>query len=258
MLKIPFFLFVRWNIFIVNVRPNKSNYLEMIWPAYHLSSTRRTLKIKQFFILLKSQWHARICSLQWNKTPIVNNKEKSRTHCESPFPSAEFRHRRHSTSLLFVETLIRIPLWISVALFLFRTVCPVYIHRTRANEKAVLRKYSHIMIYSLCIIELLMQHIIYDFFWLLHVSRTKSQLAASAMPLMHGEAHHYVEGRHIVEALPDESSYRPHGIIGINEQTSPQGPAALWSITALSSRMVHLIKPGNFWGGKNGCADILS
>lgn len=34
-------------------------------------------------------------------------------------------------------------------------------------------------------------------------------------------------GRNIVEALFNESSYSPHSIIGINEQTSPQGPEAL-------------------------------
>lgn len=56
-------------------------------------------------------------------------------------------------------------------------------------------------------------------------------------------------GRNIVEALLDESSYSPHSIMGINEQTSPQGPEALWSIKALSSRMVNLREWGNF-GGK--------
>ncbi len=55
-------------------------------------------------------------------------------------------------------------------------------------------------------------------------------------------------GRNIVEASLDESSYSPHSIIGINEQTSPQGPEALWSIKALSSRMENLRERGNFLG----------
>lgn len=64
--------------------------------------------------------------------------------------------------------------------------------------------------------------------------------------------------RNIVEALFNESSYSPHSIIGINEQTSPQGPEALWAIKARASRMAKLRERGNVFGEENGCADILS
>lgn len=56
----------------------------------------------------------------------------------------------------------------------------------------------------------------------------RSWLAASAMPPRYIKKNTLLRPRrNIVEALLDESSYSPHSIIGINEQTSPQGPEAL-------------------------------